>query len=164
MNNNTNQIYQPRNSNPCTCNHSKSIKNPLSTTQNTPDTITQSLFRWLQLHPHKEPQCLNSIIEEIDNDDMNSTDAVTLTRDDLPPLLAQTFSPLSPSDSTPTSDNESHLKPWGDDLPSIDPCQTLRIIYQNTHHSLQPFQNNLSMMQTLQKLQSLDCGIFVRQR
>jgi len=65
-----------------------------------------------------------------------------------------------PSQGEAVKNSRIHLAPWGDPLPVIETSNTLHIIYQNVHHSLQLSSNDANTLQLVENLQTLQCIIF----
>ena len=132
-------------------NRSKSISASLNPTPI--PTIDKSLFRWLNFRPTSSSKS-TSIIEESDEQYTATASVNTDTNTDNRITMAQ------PSHEETSENSGIHLAPWGDPLPVIKTSNTLRIIYQNVHHSLQPSSNDPNTLQLVENLQTLRCGIF----
>lgn len=71
----------------------------------------------------------------------------------------ENLSPPMAQPSQPEPQYSNITSHFGDPLPEIDRAHTLRIIYQNTWHSLHPV-SSPSTNQLFQHLQELQCGVF----
>ena len=134
-------------------NRTKSINTSVNPTP-APTLIDRSLFQWLT--PQNPSLSHNTpIIVEVD-EELSATSAL---RESI--SISPTYIPMAqPSQDDPILSSASHMNPWGDPLPKIDTCKTLRIVYQNVHHSLQPSSSNPSTLQIVDNLQNLNCSVF----
>jgi len=134
-------------------NRSKSIRTATTPTP-TPILFNQSLFSWLQPRIPQLTTTATSIIE-IKIDLQTADPQQTISH--LPDHYIQ-LTQLSQEEMA--SHTSSHLEPWGDPIPKTDACHTLRIVYQNVHHSFQSSPSDPRTLQIIENLQNLDCGIF----
>jgi len=56
---------------------------------------------------------------------------------------------------------DQHWRPFGTQLPIIDPTKTLRIVFQNPQHSFQLYDTGIDMSHTISNLISLGAQMFV---
>ena len=147
--NNSNQNIPSSSTTETSYNRSKSISASLNPTPM--PKVDQSLFRWLTSRPTSFSSTY-PIIEETDDPTITNNDAHLISNNNIP--MAQ------PSQDEPEPNLSLHTIPWGDPLPTIETSNTLRIIYQNVHHSLQPSLSDPNSLQLVENLQALRCGIF----
>ena len=106
-------------------------------------------------HDSLEHQLPTNLIEGINLDELDIPiphHEPQVTNNEIP--MAQ------PSQSSPITPTKEHLKPpWGDKLPRIDNCATLKSVYQNMSHSLQLYISDASTLQMVKSTHDLCCNI-----